>query len=221
MGKDELPKVLFPVGGKPILWHVMSIYSHFGCNDFILCLGYKGEKIKEYFSGSNKWKIAFAETGEDTNTGGRIKKIKKFINEDYFFATYGDGVADINLPELVGFHQRHKKTATITVTRPLSQFGIVGVDPHTQSVTHFEEKPILDHWINGGFFVFNSNIFGYLKENDILEKDSFKRILEDKELNAFKHAGFWRCMDTYKDNLELNDLCKMNKAAWKIWHPAL
>lgn len=217
MGSDELPKVLFPIGGKPILWHIMSIYSHFGFNDFILCLGYKGGKIKEHFSGQNKWNITFAETGEDTNTGGRIKKIQKSIKEDYFFATYGDGVADINLAEVVEFHRRHKKSATITVARPFSQFGIVGVDPHTQSVTHFEEKPVLDHWINGGFFVFNKNIFSYLKENDILEKDSFKRILADRELNAFKHTGFWRCMDTYKDNLELNELWKKNKAAWKIW----
>jgi len=221
MGSDELPKVLFPIGGKPILWHIMSIYSHFGFNDFILCLGYKGEKIKEYFSGLSKWNITFAETGENTNTGGRIKKIEKLIKEDYFLATYGDGVADIDLPGLVEFHKRHKKGATITVARPFSQFGIVGVDPHTQLVTHFEEKPIMDHWINSGFFVFNRDIFRYIKENDILEKDSFKRILEDKELNAFKHTGFWRCMDTYKDHLELNGLWKNNKAVWKIWHPAL
>jgi len=217
MGKDELPKVLLSVGDKPILWHVMSIYSYFGFNDFILCLGYKGEKIKERFSSVKKWNITFAETGENANTGERIKKIRKYIKEDYFFATYGDGVADINLPELVSFHQRHKKTATITVTRPMSQFGIVGVDSHTQAVTHFEEKPILGHWINGGFFIFNKDIFKYLREGDILEKESFKRILRDKELNAFKHKGFWRCMDTYKDNLELNESWKMNKAAWKIW----
>lgn len=219
MGGDELPKVLFPIGGKPILWHIMSIYSYYGFNEFILCLGYKGEKIKEYFSDSNKWKIVFAETGEDTNTGGRIKRIKSFVKEDYFLATYGDGVADINLRQLVRFHLRHKKSATITVTRPFSQFGIVGVDPRTQAVTHFEEKPILDHWINGGFFVFNRNVFSYLKDDDILEKDSFSRILKNKQLNAFKHLGFWRCMDTYKDNLELNELWKKSKAAWKIWRP--
>jgi len=217
MGSNELPKVLFSIGGKPILWHIMNIYSHFGFNDFILCLGYKGGRIKEYFSGLHKWNITFAETGENANTGDRIKKIKRFIKEDYFLATYGDGVADINLAQLVNFHQRHRKSATITVARPLSQFGIVGVNSHTQAVTHFEEKPLLDHWINAGFFIFNKNIFSYLKENDILEKDSFKRMLKDKELNAFKHTGFWRCMDTYKDNLELNDLWKKNKAAWKIW----
>lgn len=217
MGKDEIPKVLLPVGGKPILWHVMNIYSYFGFNDFILCLGYKGEKIKERFSGLKKWNIEFADTGENANTGERIRKVRKYIKGDYFFATYGDGVADINLHKLVKFHQRHKKTATITVTRPLSQFGIVGVDSHSQIVTHFKEKPILDHWINGGFFVFNQDVFSYLEEDDILEKDSFKRILKDKELNAFKHRGFWRCMDTYKDNLELNELWEKNKAAWKIW----
>lgn len=217
MGSDDLPKVLLQVGDKPLLWHVMSIYAQFGLNDFILCLGYKGEKIKEYFSGAKNWNIVFADTGENTNTGGRIKKIEKYIDGDYFFATYGDGVADISLTDLNDFHQRHKKIATITVARPCSQFGIVGVDPHTQTVTHFEEKPILDHWINGGFFIFNKGIFKYLKDDDILERDSFSRLVKDKELNAFKHTGFWRCMDTYKDNLELNDLWKNNKAAWKIW----
>ena len=195
----------------------MSIYSHYGLNDFILCLGYKGKNIREYFEKVKQWKITFVDTGEDTNTGGRLKKIEEHINEDYFLATYGDGLADINLSKLVNFHRKHKKSATITVVKPFSQFGIVGVNPHTQSITHFEEKPILDHWINGGFFVFNKNIFGYLKGNDILEKDSFKRLLINKELNAFKHLGFWRCMDTYKDNLELNELWKEHKAAWKIW----
>jgi len=217
MGTDDLPKVLLPIGDKPLLWHVMNIYAHFGCNDFILCLGYKGEKIKEYFSRVKKWNITFADTGENTNTGGRIKRIERFINGSYFFATYGDGVADINLNNLADFHKKHKKIASITVTRPCSQFGIVGVDPHSQTVTHFEEKPILDHWINGGFFVFNKEVFRYIKEDDVLERDSFSRLVKDKELNAFKHTGFWRCMDTYKDNLELNELWKANKAAWKTW----
>jgi len=216
MGKDELPKVLLPIGGKPILWHVMSIYSYFGFNDFVLCLGYKGEKIKEYFADYKKWNIKFAETGEDSNTGERIRRIAKFIEEDYFLATYGDGVAGIDLRELISFHQKHGKIASITVARPFSQFGIVGVDPHSQAVTHFEEKPILDHWINGGFFIFNKGVFKYLKKGDILEKDSFKRLLADKELNAFKHSGFWRCMDTYKDNLELNELWNAGKAAWRM-----
>jgi len=217
MGNDDLPKVLFPIGGKPILWHIMNIYSYFGFRDFIFCLGYKGEKIKQYFTGVKKWNITFAETGENTNTGGRLKKIQKLIKEDLFLATYGDGVADVNLAKLISFHRIHKKIATITVVKPLSQFGIVGVDPHTYSVTHFEEKPILDHWINGGFFVFNRDIFPYLSNNDILEKDSFKKLLVNKELSAFKHDKFWRCMDTYKDNLELNELWKQDKATWRIW----
>jgi glucose-1-phosphate cytidylyltransferase len=221
MGNNELPKVLLPIGGKPILWHLMNIYAHFGFDNFVLCLGYKGVKIKEYFTNFKKWNITFADTGEDVNTGERIQRIKSHIKEDYFFATYGDGVADINLPALVDFHRKHKKIATLTVSRPFSQFGIVGVDAHTQSVTHFEEKPILDHWINSGFFIFNKDIFKYFKKGDILEKDSFQRILRDKQLNAFKHTGFWRCMDTYKDNLELNDLWERKQAAWKIWHPAL
>ncbi len=217
MGNDELPKVLFPIGGKPILWHLMKFYAQYGFNDFVLCLGYKGHLIKEYFQKQIEWKIAFADTGLNTNTGGRIKKIEGLIDTQTFLATYGDGLSNINLHQLIKHHQKHKKIATITVARPHSSFGIVGVNANTSLVTHFEEKPILDHWINGGFFVFERNIFDYLKQSDVLEKQSFLRILKNKEISAFKHQGFWKCMDTYKDNLELNELWKMNNAAWRIW----
>lgn len=215
MGNDELPKALFPIGGKPILWHIMKTYSRHGFNDFVLCLGYKGDKIKTYFKKIKDWKITFVDTGLNTNTGGRIKKIENLIKDDLFFATYGDGLANINLNKLLKFHRAHKKFSTITVARPLSQFGIVGVDSHTCRVTHFEEKPILDHWINGGFFVFDKKVFKYLRKNDVLEKQSFARLLKDNQIVAFKHKGFWKCMDTYKDNLVFNELWNKGNAPWK------
>lgn len=214
MGNDDLPKGLFRIGKKPILWHIMNIYASWGFTDFILCLGYKGEKIRSYFKNIKGWKIAFANTGINLNTGGRIKKIERLIKQEPFFVTYGDGLADINLNSLLKFHKFHRKLATITVAKPYSPFGIVGVDSETQAVTHFEEKPVLDHWINGGFFVFNRGFFDYLKESDILEKHSFARLLKDKQICAYKHTGFWKCMDTYKDNIELNNIWKTAKAPW-------
>lgn len=217
MGREDVPKSLFPVGDKPILWHIMSIYAYYGFKDFVLCLGYQGSKIRGYFKKLRNWKIEFIDTGLETNTGGRIKKIKDHIEDDCFLATYGDGLADVNIKELVAFHASRNKPATITAVRPYSPFGIVGIDAHSDSVTHFEEKPRLDHWINGGFFVFNREIFRYLHDNDILEKDTFGRLVEDKKLNAYKHNGFWECMDTYKDNLRLNHLWARGKAPWAIW----
>lgn len=217
MGNDETPKALFPIGGRPILWHIMKIYSYYGFSDFILCLGYKADKIRGYFKNTGRWKIKFVDTGLDTNTGGRIKKIEPLIKEETFFATYGDGLADIKLKNLLRFHNAHKKIATITVTRPYSPFGVVGVSSHTQAVTRFDEKPVLDHWINGGFFVFSREVFEYLKESDVLERDTFGRLVKAKQVYAYKHRGFWKCMDTYKDNLELNELYKNDKADWKVW----
>jgi len=217
MGKEELPKSLFPIGEKPILWHVMNIYAYYGFKDFILCLGYQGGKIKEFCSKIKNWDIKCVDTGLDTNTGGRIKKIEGYIKEDCFLATYGDGLADINIKKLIEFHYSHKNIATITAVKPYSPFGIVGIDTHTNSVTHFEEKPILDHWINGGFFVFNKGVFRYMQDDDILEKDTFERLVKDKNLNAYKHEGFWECMDTYKDNLRLNQLWSEGNAPWAVW----
>lgn len=217
MGNDELPKALFPIGDKPILWHIMSIYSYYGFKDFILCLGYSGNKIRDYFSKIKEWDIKFCDTGLDTNTGGRIKKIKDYIKTKHFFATYGDGLADIDLKKLLSFHKAHNKAATLTVVKPFSPFGVVDIDTQTNSVTHFAEKPILDHWINGGFFVFNKDIFKYIEENDVLEKDAFSRVVKDKNFCAYRHTGFWECMDTYKDNLRLNLLIKEGEAPWVVW----
>lgn len=217
MGCENTPKPMFKIGTKPILWHIMKIYASFGIKKFILLLGYKKEKIKEYFLKQREWDIEFVDTGIDTNTGERIKKAKDFIKSDFFFATYGDGLADINLGGLLEFYLKHKKTAVLTSVRPYSQFGIMSIDSHTNIITHFEEKPILDHWVNGGFFVFGREVFNYIKDNDILEKDTLKRLVNHKQLAAYKHNGFWECMDTYKDNLLLNDLWDTGKAPWAFW----
>ena len=217
LGSDGLPKSLFPIGDKPILWHIMNIYAYYGFKDFILCLGYEGDKIRDYFKKVKNWGITFADTGLDTPTGGRIAKIRDYICTDTFFATYGDGLADIDLSRLFKFHEGHDRAATLTVVRPYSPFGIVGVESRTGMVTHFEEKPMLDHWINGGFFVFRKEALEYFHTGDILEKDTFARLVRDKNIAAYKHKGFWECMDTYKDNLKLNELWACKRAPWALW----
>ncbi len=214
MGCDDIPKPMVMIGNRPILWHIMKIYAQAGMHNFILLLGYKKDAIIRYFRKRTPWSIRFVDTGLDTNTGGRLKRIEHLVREDVFFATYGDGLADINLNSLFTFHRRHNKVATITSVRPASPFGIMGIDSHTDAVTHFQEKPFLDHWVNGGFFVFNRDVFRYLKKDDILEKDSFLRLVKDKNMVAYKHRGFWECMDTYKDNLKLNALWKSAEAPW-------
>ena len=161
--------------------------------------------------------VRFADTGQDTNTGGRLARIRKYIKDDLFMATYGDGLADINLKRLIKFHRGHRRVSTITVVKPYSPFGIVGVDADSQIVTHFEEKPLLDHWINGGFFVFNKKVFDFLKTSDVLEKDTFGRMVRHKEIAAYKHHGYWQCMDTYKDHLKLNELWAKRQAPWALW----
>lgn len=219
MGKDlqGLPKALITIGDKPILWHIMKYYTYFGLNDFVLCLGYKGQDITRYFKNNNEFKIRFVDTGLETNTGGRIKKVERYVDSDIFLATYGDGLSNINIKSLLRFHKKHKRIATLTAARPRSAFGIIGIDAKSSAITHFEEKPFLDHWINGGFFVFNKEVFKYIKEGDILEKDSFRRLVRDKEAVAYKHRGFWECMDTYKDNLTLSELWASAKAPWALW----
>ncbi len=215
---QSIPKPLVEIGGKPILWHIMKIYSHYGFNDFILCLGYKGELIREYFKDNKEiqWNIIFEDTGINTNTGGRIKKIEHRIHEEMFFATYGDGLASINLNELIDFHKSKNTTATITCVNPLSQFGIVEIDEQ-EKITRFKEKPPLSQWINGGFFVFNKDIFKYLTENDVLEKAPFEKLAVEKEISAYKFKGFWSCMDTYKDTQTLNELWQKGSPPWMIW----
>lgn len=215
---EAIPKPLVEIGGKPILQHIMRTYSYYGYNDFILCLGYKGDKIREYFNQNNNetWNIEFVDTGLDTNTGGRIKKIEKYIETDNFLATYADGLSDINIKELIEYHKKHGKIATMTCTYLRSNFGIVSIN-NDNVVVGFKEKPFVNMWMNGGFFIFNKKIFNYLEENSILEGHPMEQLAKDRELVAFKHKGFWEGMDTYKDTRMLNEAFNKGKAKWMVW----
>ena len=214
----NVPKALIEIGGKPMLWHLLKLYAHFGLHDFVLCLGYLGAEIKAYFEAHpGDWQITFAETGLDTNTGGRLKRIKNYLGDDEnFCVTYGDGLANIALPSLLQFHQAHGKIVTLTAVNPRSQFGVLKLDDEN-AVTEFQEKPLLNEWINGGFFIFNRRIFDYLADDSILEREPFERLSNERQVMAFKHSGFWKCLDTYKDHLEFNQLWDEGNAEWKLW----
>lgn len=217
---DSIPKPLVEVGAKPILWHIMKIYGAAGFNEFVLCLGYKGSMIKDYFTEEMKhhpeWRIDFADTGEATQTGGRVKKIQPLIKDSRFMVTYGDGVSDLDLRGLLKFHEKHGKAGTVTTVNPPSQFGLLSFDG-TGQVKQFQEKPQGNQWINGGFFIFEKEFFNYLEDNSVLEKEPLERLSKDGKLYAYKHEGFWKCMDTYKDTLALNELWASGKAPWKTW----
>ena len=214
---EKIPKPLVEIGNKPILWHIMKYYSQHGFNDFVLCLGYKGEKIREYFNENKEnWNINFVDTGLDSNKAERIKKIKKFIKEDNFFVAYGDDLSDVGINKLLKFHKEKNKIVTLTTINPISQFGILEFNENDE-IINFKEKPKLNHWINGGFFVFNKKIFDYLKEKWDLEKETFGQLAKERQICAFKHNGFWKCMNTFKDTLELNEIWKNKKAPWRIW----
>ena len=239
---QNIPKPMIPIGSKPILWHIMKIYSHYGFNDFVILLGYKGYMIKEYFANyflhqsdvtidvknnnievlnttSEPWKITLIDTGLNTMSGGRVKRVEKLINRERFMLTYGDGVADINIQELINFHKSHGKTITMTAVQPEGRFGSMRIGS-SERVDKFLEKPKGDGtWINGGFFVCEPKVFEYLIEGDqtIFERTPLENLSADGELFAYKHHGFWRPMDTLRDNKLLNDLWSQNKAAWKIW----
>jgi len=213
-----LPKPLVEVGGRPILWHVMQIYAAAGFTDFLLCLGFGGSLIEEHLLRNpadfpTDWRIEFSDTGVETQTGGRIKRIERFLGEEPFFVTYADGVADLDLRQLLAFHRRHGRIGTMTVVNPVSQFGEVVADEEGR-VRQFSEKPRLNRWVNGGFFVFNPPFLGYLTEKSVLEKQPLESVARDDQLYAFRHNGFWCCMDTYKDTLLLNDLCKDGVPPW-------
>jgi glucose-1-phosphate cytidylyltransferase len=217
---EFIPKPLVEIGGLPILWHVMKIYAHFGFTDFILALGYLGHRIKDYFlpygGEAAEWRILFADTGQDTPTGGRIKALERFIEGDTFLATYSDGLADLDLSALLAFHRAHGRLATLTAVRPYSQFGLLDLE-ETGRIARFREKPRLEDWVNGGFFVFERGVFDYLQPDSTLERDPFERLAADGEIFAYRHEGFWACMDTYKDTEVLNQLWNSGQAPWRVW----
>ena len=209
-----IPKPMIKIGEKPILWHIMKIYSKFGFKDFYVALGHKGEIIKEYFSkNSFDWNINLIETGEKTMTGGRIKRLKDVIGNETFMLTYGDGLSDINIKELVGFHKKNNKLVTMSVVRPPARFGVVKLD--NNCVTYFKEKSKLDEgWINGGFFVMEPEFLKYIQNDETyLEREPLEKLCKEKQLFAFKHSGFWQCMDTKRDLDRLQTLYS-EKAPW-------
>jgi glucose-1-phosphate cytidylyltransferase len=233
------PKPLIEIGNKPIIWHIMKIYSYYGLNDFVICCGYKGYLLKEYFANyslhttditvdvtkntikvhkkkTEPWKITLVDTGNETLTGDRIKYVEDYVGET-FCLTYGDGLSSVNIKQLINLHKKNKKLATVLAVKPIGRFGIMKVNNNT--VTKFLEKPTIDEeWINGGFFVLNKKIFKYINnKNNIWEKEPLENLSKDKQLNALKFNGFWFAMDTLRDKNYLEDLWISKKAPWKIW----
>ena len=213
------PKPMIEIGGKPILWHIMKIYSKYKINDFIICCGYMGDIIKEYFSNfdSEPWNIQLIDTGLDTMTGGRIKRIEEHL-DGTFCATYGDGLSDVNINNLISYHKEKKSLVTLTAIHPPERFGVLNLSG--DNVIEFHEKHRGDSsWINGGFFVLEPEIFDYLQGGDsiTLERKPFETLAKENNLMAFKHNGFWQPMDTLRDKNHLEDLWKTEKAPWKVW----
>lgn len=237
----SIPKPMIEIGGKPILWHIMKLYSHYGVNDFVICLGYKSYAIKEFFSNyflhtsdvtfdlknnklkihrnsSEPWTVTLIDTGLETMIGGRIKKIIPYVkNEKFFCLTYGDGLSDVNIKSLISFHKKNKKLATVTGVQPPGRFGSLKVKG--DKVAGFIEKPLGDGgWINGGYFVLSPKINDYIKgDNTIWEKDPMENLAADGELMVFKHKGFWQPMDTLRDKVSLQKIWDQNKAEWRVW----
>ena len=236
------PKPLIEIGNMPIIWHVMKIYSFFGVKEFIICCGYKGYLIKEYFANyslhlsdvtidiqknsvdvqkknAENWKITLVDTGENTLTGGRLLRVKNYINDD-FLLTYGDGLSNVNIKELIKHHKLNKKSATMTVVQPQGRFGVVDLDKKNNLVKDFSEKPKGDgSWINGGFFVLKKDVFKYLKDDStIWEKEPLEKLSNNSQLLAYRHDGFWYAMDTIRDKIYLDNLWFSKKAPWKLWN---
>ena len=213
------PKPMIEIGGKPILWHIMKIYSAHKINEFIICCGYKGEQIKEYFNNidSTPWNIELVDTGLDTKTGGRLKRIQNHI-DGTFCVTYGDGLCNIDINNLIAFHKEKKSVCTLTAVHPPERYGVLSLD--ADYVMEFHEKQVVENsWINGGFFVFEPEIFDYLQGGDmtVLEKEPLETLAKENKLTAFKHNGFWYPMDTLRERKYLENLWESQKAPWKIW----
>jgi len=239
---DIKPKPMLDIGGKPILWHIMKTYSHYGFNDFVILLGYKGYYIKEYFANyflhqsdvtidisdgsmeihnnsSEPWKVTLLDTGLDSMTGGRIKRAQDFVGEEPFMLTYGDGVADINIVKLVKFHQSHGKSMTMTSAQPDGRFGALNIDDNNK-VKEFKEKPKGDgSWINAGYFVCEPKVFDYIVDGDssVFEQKPLMNLAKDGEVHTYKHHNFWMPMDTLRDKRKLNELWNSDKAPWRVW----
>jgi glucose-1-phosphate cytidylyltransferase len=216
---EAIPKPLVEVGGEPILWHVIQLYATQGHRRFVLCLGYKGDQVAR-FAESRTWPagttLECVDTGEDVPTGERVRRVADRVGEETFCVTYADGVADIDLEALLRFHRDHGAAATITVVRPRLQFGVAELDGDDR-VAGFHEKPRSEHWINGGFMCFEPRALRFFDEGSVLEREPLERLAADGELRAFRHTGFWDCMDTYKDAVMLNDAWSRGEAPWKVW----
>lgn len=238
------PKPMVAIGDAPILWHIMKYYSSYGFNDFIICCGYKGYVIKEYFADyylhrsditfdfkdGNKmvvhnnvaepWKVTLVDTGDEAQTGARICRIHKYVQNESFMLTYGDGVSDVDLNKLLEFHNKNGRTVTITAIQPGSRFGVLDFKEDGAVIKKFDEKPQEDGaWINAGFMVVEPEIFSYLRDDDglVFEREVLNRLVEDDRLAAYKHRGFWQCMDTMRDKNMLENLWNVGKAPWKSW----
>lgn len=236
------PKPMIEIGGMPILWHIMKMYSKFGVNEFIICAGYKQHIIKEWFADyflhtsditfdftqddkiivhnkrAEQWKVTVVDTGLNTMTGGRLKRIKNYLDDEPFFMTYGDGVADVDIDRLRAFHDSHGKLATMTAIRPNSRFGVLDLSDNNE-VKAFREKSDADSgWINAGFMVLSPKVLDYIKDDTIMfEREPMEKLAQDGQLMCYKHDGFWQCMDTLRDKEKLEDLWDKNKAPWKVW----
>lgn len=237
------PKPMIEIGDQPIMWHIMKLYSHYGHNDFIICAGYKQHMIKEYFadyylhrcdvtfdfsqngvmcvhnSVSEPWRVTIVNTGLETMTGGRVKRIQEFVKDEPFLLTYGDGVSNVDIDALLRFHRQHGKIATMTSINIGQQFGVVEIDP-AGKITKFREKQQADgRVINGGYMVFNPGVFDYITEGDstVLEREPLEHLAQDGELMAYQHNGFWQCMDTQRDKQRLEELWASGTAPWKVW----
>lgn len=236
------PKPLVEIGGRPILWHIMKIFAHHDLRDFVLCLGYRGEMIKDYFlnyqamtndftlslsphseivyhgaHNEQGFRVTLADTGKETMTGGRVKRIEKYIEGDTFLVTYGDGVTDLDVRKVIDFHQTHGRLATVTTVRATSRFGLIDAD-EKQRVVSFAEKPQLDEWVSAGFFVFNRKVFDHLGGDDcVLEREPLERLAADGHLMAYRHEGFFFAMDTYREFVYLNELWESGGAPWRMW----